>query len=173
MKLHFLYSNSIGKRLVLLALLPFFLGCEKDDICDPATSSTPELIVKFYNAETSAERNATNLTVIANGQTEFITYGTTNKIKLPLDITQDGTTYRFILNGADTDATNDNSDELTFTYTRGDLYVSRACGYKKIFNLTNTVSDLVTPDTDNWIESVVINQPSVTNTNETHLKIYF
>jgi hypothetical protein len=70
-------------------------------------------------------------------------------------------------------SSNDNIDILTFNYQRVDEYVSRACGYKTLFTLNSTNPITVTPDSDNWIQSVVVSQPNIENENETHIKIYF
>lgn len=164
------------KQLIILFLLAFSLsGCEKDDICDPATSTTPSVVIEFYDADSpNTLQTVTNLRIVANGVADAVP-GTTgvSKIKVPIRTTADSTTFDFIQNGADTDTTNDNTDVVTFTYTRETLYVSRACGYKVIFDLTNTNANLVTPDADNWIENIVISQPNIETENETHIKIYF
>lgn len=35
--------------LLILALVWISSGCEKDDICDPATATTPLLVIDFYD----------------------------------------------------------------------------------------------------------------------------
>jgi hypothetical protein len=76
----------------------------------------------------------------------------------------------FALNGADNDPANDETVTLTFNYERSNVFISRACGYKTIFNLTNV---LPTDFTGTWISSLTIEQPNIINENETHIKIYF
>jgi hypothetical protein len=76
----------------------------------------------------------------------------------------------FVLNGADNDTANDETVTLTFNYERSNVFISRACGYKTIFNLTNV---LPTDYTGTWISSLTIEQPNVINENETHIRIYF
>lgn len=164
------------KKILLLILITITLsGCEKDDICDPATATTPSLVIEFYNAASPNNlQNVTNLKVISPGFTNPI-LGTTgvSKITIPLKTSENTTSFEFIENGGDDDISDDNTDVLQFTYNRTNIYVSRACGYKVNFDLTNTNTNILTPDTDNWIQSIVIAQPNIENENETHIKIYF
>ena len=164
------------KQLIVLLLITFSLaGCEKDDICDENTSTTPSVVIEFYDAASpNTLKNVTNLKVVASGFTEALT-GTTgvSKIKVPLRTDLDATTWEFIAAGSDDDTTNDNTDLLNFTYLRETIYVSRACGYKVVYDLTNSNTNLVATDTDNWISSIAIIQPNIDTENETHIKIYF
>lgn len=164
------------KQLIILLLITFSLaGCEKDDICDENTSTTPDVVIEFYDAASpNTLKNVTDLKVVANGFTAALT-GTSavSKIKVPLQTNLDATTWQFIQNGLDTDATNDNQDILNFTYTRETVFVSRACGYKIVYDLTNTNTNLVATDADNWIDHITIIQPNIDTENETHIKIYF
>jgi Family of unknown function (DUF6452) len=168
-------SLKIMKRIFLLLFAVSLAGCEKDDICDETTSTTPQVVIEFYNAASpNTLRNVSNLKIVADGFTTALS-GTTgvSKIKVPLQINAETTTWQFIENGLDTDATNDNTDVLTFNYGHTDVFVSRACGYKTIFNLTNSNTNLVTTDADNWIDNITIIQPNIETENETHIKIYF
>lgn len=83
------------------------------------------------------------------------------------------TTLNFIQNGSDANVSNHNIDAVTFNYATNDVYISRACGYKTIFQLNATNGVDVTPDTANWIQSSVVSQPNIQNENEVHVKIYF
>jgi hypothetical protein len=163
------------KQLLVLLLTVFMLsGCEKDDICDPATTTTPMAVIEFYNANNqTALKNVTNLVVIAPGFTEGFLFTGVSKIKVPLKTMENATQLQFVENGGSEATSDDNIDVVQFTYTTSDLFVSRACGFKRIFNLTNTNSNLITPDTDNWMTSAVITQPNIETENETHIKIYF
>ena len=57
------------KQLFLLLLLSvFFSSCEKDDICDTNTPTTPKIVIEFYDvANPTTLKNVTNLGVIAPG----------------------------------------------------------------------------------------------------------
>lgn len=163
------------KQLFLLIFITVFLsGCEKDDICDVNTPTTPKVVIEFYDtANPTTLKNVTNLGVIAPGFTNGFGFTATSKIKVPLKTFEDSTVLYFIKNGSIAPSSDDNSDSVTFNYTRKTEYVSRACGYKTLFTLNSTNPITVTPDSDNWIQSVVVSQPNIENENETHIKIYF
>ena len=174
------------KKIFLLLLVAFsFSSCEKDDICDAATSTTPRLVIEFYDSliATPTLKNLTNLKAVASGMSDGLVFNTTlsvtnplryvtntSKIYLPLDPSASTTTYTLTNNFGDTSA---NADVLTFNYTKNEVYVSRACGYKYLFNLTNSNTNILTPDTDNWIKNIIIVKPNLETENEVHIKIYF
>lgn len=167
------------KKIFLFLLIAFsFSGCEKDDICDAATATTPRLVIDFYdiNTTTPTLKPVTNLGIVAPPLTTGISFNGVTRIYVPLKTTEDTTTMYFIQNGADTDATNDNTDILTFNYSRNNVYISRACGYKTLFNL-NSISGIVqteplTPD-GTWIKNIVVVKPNLETENEVHVQIYF
>ncbi|NJM80828.1 MAG: hypothetical protein HC854_16675 [Flavobacterium sp.] len=66
---------------------------------------------------------------------------------------------------------NDFEDIITFNYTKEDIYISRACGFRTVFNLND--ADPVITIVDDWIKDIEVIQPSIENENETHVKIYF
>jgi hypothetical protein len=164
------------KIIGLLTLIFLFAGCEKDDICDPGTATTPNLVIEFYDySQPTLTKNVVGLKVTGDGMTTaFTTFNGTSKINIPLKTTQDSTKFSLVLNSTST--TSSNEDFLQFNYTPSDVYVSRACGYKKIFELNATdgviQSDPATPDTF-WIKDIKIQTNSINNQNEVHIKIYF
>jgi hypothetical protein len=152
----------------------FFSSCEKDDICDTATPTTPKVVIEFYNAlATTTTKNVTNLKITATGFTSELKYNGVSKITVPLKTFADVAALNFNLNGSADPTSDDNSDEIVFNYTRKTVYVSRACGYKTLYILNTTNPVTVTPDANNWIQSVTVSQPNIENENETHVKIYF
>jgi hypothetical protein len=163
------------KQLFLLIFVTIFLSsCEKDDICDVNTPTTPKVVIEFYDAANPTTlKNVTNLGVIAPGFTNGFEFTATSKIKVPLKTFEDTSVLYFIKNGSVAPTSDDNSDSVIFNYTRKTEYVSRACGYKTLFTLNSTNPITVTPDSNNWIQSVVVSQPNIENENETHIKIYF
>lgn len=163
------------KRIFLLLLASFFFsGCEKDDICDTATPTTPKVVIEFYdNADPTELKNVLNLGVIAPGFTNGLGFANASSIKVPLKTFQDSSVLYFIQNGSADPTSDDNQDEVTFNYTRKTAYVSRACGYKTTFTLDATNPVTVTSDANNWIQNVIVSQPNIENENETHVKIYF
>lgn len=166
------------KILLLLIIAASFSGCEKDDICIDET--TPRLIVEFYDVSNpTLAKNVVNLKVKGvNNALELGVFNAVNKVELPLDITQDTTKYSLILNSTGSLGT-PNEDFLEFNYTRQDVFVSRACGFKTIFTLNPSpngviVTDSATPDLF-WIqpENINIETTNITTENEVHIKIYF
>ena len=126
-------------QLLFICLLTVtFSSCEKDDICDATTDTTPKLIVEFYDIlNPSIKKNVTNLAVKELNTTENITFTGVSKIQIPLKTNQDFTKYSFILNS--TNANINNEDFLQFNYARQTIFVSRACGFKTNFTLDSTI----------------------------------
>ena len=163
------------KKLFLVVVISiFFSSCEKDDICDANTPTTPKVVIEFYDfANPTTLKNVTNLGVIAPGFTNGFGFTAVSKIKVPLKTFQDTSILYFIKNGSIDPTTDDNLDEITFNYSRKTVFVSRACGYKTLFTLNTTNPITVTPDSNNWIQNVIVSQPNIENEDETHIKIYF
>ncbi len=162
------------------------LSCEKDDICAETTPTTPQLILRFYDI---LEQEETKMV------TDFIAYGlddnndvvifddlfitTTDSLVIPLRTEANAT--RIVLhrdydvddNGTPDDTTDDialgNTDVINITYQREDVYVSRACGYKSIFN---NIAISIETDADNWVLNSETLNANITNENSAHVKIY-
>lgn len=153
-----------------------FSGCEKDDICDANTSTTPRLVIEFYDINNpSVLKTVTNLEVIGEGMTEALISGNNKStISIPLKTTENTTSYRFILNSGTSSIQNE--DQIKFDYTHENLYVSRACGYKTIFTLNPinpyTHTDATLAD-GLWIKAISIEKSNIENESKTHVKIYF
>ena len=166
------------KKILSLLLLVIITtsSCEKDDICSATTSTTPRLVIQFYDINNSSVlKNTSNLKIIGDGMTDELDInGNANTVSIPLKTTEISTTYRFVLNSNST--TFINEDVIRFDYTKENLYVSRACGFKTIFNLDPakpyTHSDATVPDLL-WIKAITVEEKSIDNENETHVKIYF
>lgn len=172
---------------IFLVIAFSFSSCEKDDICDANTSTTPRLVITFYEINNPSILNkVTKLKVIGEGMTEGIVFNSANddskyltnesSISIPLKTDSNSTTYSFILNYGNADSSLVNEDKIKFDYTRENLFVSRACGYKTIFSLdpTNpyTHTDGAVPDFL-WIKAISVEKSNIENENETHVKIYF
>lgn len=102
-----------------------------------------------------------------------------DNIELPLIIGDEGviTTTRFVLekdtnlrlNDDDTD--DSNTDIIELSYTSEFQYVSRACGYKSIFNnLDINVEE--GDDVSFWINNIEVVQTTVNNENTVHVRIF-
>jgi hypothetical protein len=170
------------KKLLLLLLLIFsFSSCEKDDIC--AEETTPRLIMEFYDVTNpTVKKNVTSLKVTGyisdtvQKPIPLATFNAVNKIELPLRITEDVTKYSLILNSTSTSVT-PNTDILEFKYTRQNVFVSRACGYKTIFTLNSPIgvtrTDSNTIDDGFWMQNINTQTTNITTENEVHIKVFF
>ncbi|MFV0564496.1 MAG: DUF6452 family protein [Flavobacteriaceae bacterium] len=168
-----------GFIILIPAIIGIALSCERDDICAESTSTTPSLIIDLYNADnTENKKNVAGLYVIGIGQDEALSgyeIVSVNQLVLPLRTDADSTQYTLrkntTLNDDGTiDTTSGNVDTLTIKYHRNELYVSRACGYKTIFeNLSITIVE----DSDNWMKSreLLLDTNTIENETETHFKI--
>jgi hypothetical protein len=177
------------KLISFLMLLGFtFSSCEPDDICDPATPTTPRMLIEFYDiSNPSVKKNVTNLKVIgvgmangvefnpsSSGDAKYVT--NSNSILLPLNTEADIVNYEFILNYGNKNPLLVNTDLLEFKYSRENFYVSRACGFKTNFTLDFnnpfTLTD-TTPIDGKWMQYVVVTKNNITLENETIIKIFF
>ena len=167
------------KKISILVLLvtAIFSGCEKDDICAETTPTTPRLIIDFYDfTNPTLTKSVTNLGVIGEGLDTVILFNGVSKVQIPLDLTKDISNYQFILNYGNSNAAFINTDILQFDYTRNNVFVSRACGYKTLFTLSETSpftqTDATTPD-GLWMKNITVLQSNINNEDETHLSISF
>ena len=165
--------------LLVLALALFFSSCEKDDICDANTATTPRLVIQFYDfANPSVLKNVTNLKVVGAGMTDGIIFNGTettsgNTISIPLKTNDVTTSYTFTLNSGNSNPALVNVDNIQFDYTTSDVFVSRACGFKTIFMLNPTNPYTHTIAADKWIKYISVEKSNIENENETHIKIFF
>jgi len=168
--------------LFLLVFACSLSSCEKDDICDANTSTTPRLVISFYDVNNaSVAKSVTDLTIIGEGMTEGITFsGSTlingNTVSIPLQTDVDATTFRFILNFGNTNPAAVNEDIVRLNYTRKNEFVSRACGFKTTY-LLDPVTPFVHTDgataNGKWINTIAVKNSTIETENETHLEIFF
>jgi hypothetical protein len=164
------------KRLLFLVVLLFlFQGCEKDDICTPKTPTTPRLIIEFYDSvNTSVKKVVANLKAEGEGADTALTFDLVSTIELPLKTNEDFTQYKLTINS--TSATEANIDSIRINYTRNDIYISRACGFKTNFdlNLFNPIEN-TNPigDPEFWIETIEIIKNKIETEDDVHIKMYF
>lgn len=164
------------KILFLLAICTLsFSSCEKDDICDGNTATTPKLVVTFYDKNNMSKlKNVTQLKVIGEGMTNYYLFDAESEIKLPLKTIATSTKFSFQLNSGDESIAN--TDTIEFNYATSDIFVSRACGFKTLFTLTPT-SPFIHTDSSVadglWINSITVETANIQTEDETHIKIYF
>lgn len=164
--------------LPLLLILSLW-SCERDDICGSTTATTPHLIIRFYNINDITETKAVRrMDVTAEGNPKFIVSDkTTDSIVLPLriDALDNLNTSRFVLTkDRDYDTDNDpntvsNADIIEVNYTPELIYVSRACGYKSVFNNLSAGHD---SDLNNWIIDIQVINDTINDENAAHINIY-
>jgi hypothetical protein len=148
-----------------LVFVSITLSCERDDICAEGTPTTPQLIIRFNNlSEQDQSKNVTSLKISGINDlgeelvlTDFNVV-TTDSIVLPLRTNTNSTRFKlhkdFAIddNGTPEDTSDDfetgNPDFITITYTTEQIYVSRACGFKTIFNDLDIDIEI---DSDNWM----------------------
>ena len=176
------------KYLIILFLFScvLFTG-EKDDICEDGAAVTPQLIITFYdNDEMTEKKNVENLYFFGLDESnepvifENSEISTTDSIAFPLRTDINVSKIVFFRNAfindngtpddtSDDDIDTDNQDIINFNYTREEIYVSRACGFKMNFL---ELSPTLETDADNWILGSEIINPIVENEISAHVKIY-
>lgn len=150
----------------------FIVGCEKDEIC--LEEITPKLIIRFYDIENPNEyKQVSKINVQIEGVEGdyFNVSTTTDSIAIPIKVTEDITRFKLIINQNDADDTNDNTDIFDLNYIREDIFISRSCGYKTVFN---EVTTKLNTDSDNWIKKIetVANPQNILNQKSNHVKIF-
>jgi len=181
------HSQILSYCLLLLALAFMVHSCERDDICSNDTETTPRLIIRFYDiANPDSFKNIQDVRVQGVDNDELVSsdYNGTkdlDSLVLPLKTTDMVTEYRIhsnyaVNNNGTPDDTSDdfiegNEDIIRIEYALDQIYVSRACGYKSIFE---NVEILPQDDGDNWIQYVqpVNDIQTIENERAAHFKIY-
>ncbi len=143
--------------VLIVVVLATFYSCENDDIC--LESTTPQLIIRFYDVSNPTVKKSVNsLNVWIAAKDSIIKNKATDSIAIPLNTNTTNTVYRF--------SSANKIDDLSFTYQKGEVYISRSCGFKSIFqNLTATKSS------SNWIQQVIITNPTIENEKNAHISI--
>ncbi|MGI9530862.1 DUF6452 family protein [Lutimonas sp.] len=166
--------RKIYSSLFMLILLVIIPGCERDEIC--LEDITPKLIVRFYNNDIPSEvKSVINLKVEIEGIDGEYTNESisllTDSIAIPLVVTENQTKFILTLQGDTSAGTEDNIDTLFVSYDQQDLFVSRSCGYKTVFNNANPV---INNDNDNWMKELEITKDplEIIDENKAHVKIY-
>jgi len=166
------------KTIALILILTVFISCEKDDICSSETGTTPKLVLRFYDITDQEETKAVpNLLVYGlNNFNEIVFFDhigstTSNTDSITIPLRTDDNLTRFVVHRdlEVGDFETGNIDVITANYEREEVYVSRACGYKDIFN--NLALNLET-DSDNWVINSEILNTTVNNETTAHVKIY-
>ncbi len=158
----------MNKNILYIVLFAcIFSACEKDDIC--LSPTTPKLILRFYDTSDPLTLKApTNLSIWAEGKDTLATFKNVSldSVYLPLNTNTSQTVYNF-----KTSTTGNIADNLynkiTISYTTEEIFVSRSCGLKSIFNTVTITSDT------GWFQSFTPNSiTTIDNETSAHVKIY-
>jgi len=169
------------KTITTLIFLLLIISCEKDDICTTPNADTSHLVIRFYdylNPDTPKE--VTDLLIV--GVDNTLSYGaesTRDSIAIPLRFLENNTSFRLIKdyaiddNGTPTDSSDDfatgNEDVIVLNYDNEELFISKACGFKNIFNNVNFGFN---SDADNWILSSNVVNTKIENEDNAHIHIF-
>jgi len=161
------------KKIILLFIFTTItMGCGKDDICPEETLTTPKLVIVFKSdINQTISKTVTNLTVttiIDNETVNIIKSVTTDSITITMNTAMDFTLFQLIKNN--TNENEGNTDNLTFSYERENVYLNRACAFKAIYH--NLVSELEVVENENWIKNITVNEFTVEDETKTHVTIY-
>ncbi len=158
----------IGLLFVLIANY----SCERDDLCPETTQTTARLVIEAFDVSLPDDsKNVFGLRIEGiddegNGIGVLDGYNvvTSNELILPLRTDSDVTKYKLHQdytvndNGTPDDTGDDfiegNEDIITITYIREEVFVSRACGYRTVFNNVQIRIDVDDVDNDEWIFSI-------------------
>lgn len=177
------------KVLLVFIIILLISSCEKDDICDASTPTTPRLIIKFYDNQNPAKVRTVKdlkITSLVDGIEKPIVFEKSRTeilndtmVALPLKIIENFTKYKFIFNSNAENISLISKDDLTFNYIRKNEFVSRACGFKTLFEMNASnqnpiiINEVPGTTSGNWIKGIQITQPKIYNENETHIKVFF
>ena len=167
-------------RLILIVSIIFLTGCEKDDICPESTQTTPRLVITFYDIDNTQERkNIESLAVYAVRDNELVLIEdisgiTTDSIAIPLRNDIGVSNFKFIKNySVENDVMFGDSNHIYIDYEINDVFISRACGFIANYSITTLLNyDLMAdPPITGWITGYEIINSTVTNENQSHVKI--
>ena len=154
------------KYYLLLTLIALLVSsCEKDDFCiEPIT---PNMVIRFYNATNITQtKSVEDLSVTPEGFDELYSNANLDSILIPLDVTSNQIIYNL--------SSESNIDVITINYDVEEVFVSRSCGFKAIFNNVSVSSDV----SNDWIIGLTetlentITIPTIDNETAAHVKIF-
>ena len=171
-------KDFIYKHIAFILIITITLtSCERDDLCPQDTPITPQLFIEFFDndnpTELLAPRNLVIIeegTVLEEGGTNFIA-GISTSVLLPLRTDTDQTRYEFILNAVDaTNENPENTDTFVIDYERTEEFLSKACGFRVIFNGVDAQD--FEGDDGAWIQNIELINTSITDETEAHISIF-
>ncbi|MAL61016.1 MAG: hypothetical protein CMC14_13310 [Flavobacteriaceae bacterium] len=156
-----------------LFLMALFIGCTRDDICPEDTATTPLLYIEFRDITDRESTKAVQdlLIYVNNADSTLVTTSAINdtEVLIPLDTELNLSSFLFEYNS--TSEEDHNFDAISFNYSREEVYINRACGFKVIYN--DLFVDLEKETLNgNWILDTEILKSTIDNENEVHITIF-
>ena len=158
-------------KLILSLFFIFFIlnSCEKDDICIEDEIGTPRIILSFYDKiDKNLRKPVENLLIKGLEKEDTLDIFSGDSIAIPLKNDSNLSKYEFIINAGEEKS---NNDTIHILYSRYDLYINRACGFKSNFILNNPPT-LIFNNHNPWIDEIIKLKDTVLNENHSHLAIY-
>lgn len=166
-----------------MALVTVLFTCEKDDICPAEVDKTPSLVIEFRNISSQdSKKGVPTLKITGIGNDDELYEGDKNLVTINLPLKTDTDSTKFVLhsgykvddNKTPDDTSDDkilgNKDTITISYTRANQFISRACGFKTVFNNPKITT---TEDTSNWLRLTEPVSENQTIENEKNAHFYF
>ena len=154
---------------VLCMVLIIIYSCEKDDFCliNPVTSN---LVIRLHDASNEDDtKTLDSLFVWAEGR-DTIYDGTTaiDSLAIPLNTLASNTVYHL----SQMEDGKELLETFTIEYTIEDVFVSRSCGFRVVFNDV-TITRNTTGNTNTWISSFSPETlTTIDNQENAHIKIF-
>ena len=156
-------------KFFLYALAYLLISCEKDDICIEDEIGTPKMIISFYDkVDKNLKKPVENLLIKGLEREDTLDIFSGDSIALSLKNNSNFSKFEFILNSGNE---NKNNDTIHFIYSRYDIYINRACGFKSNYILNDPPAILINKNNP-WIDQIIKLKDTVLNENNSHLAIY-
>jgi len=151
------------------------LACEKEDICDGEVA-TPNVKIAFFDRANSEilkpfYRMKCYVKPENSKDTLFLIFSNVSEIKLPLNINKEQTIWNLQLTQITNNDTLVSTEQMIFNYIPKAEYVSKACGYKTVFNQFSI--SLNNNQTNGWITNLTPLSNNIINEQNPHAKIYY
>lgn len=161
-------------QLLILMISVFSLSsCEKDDIC--IAGDTPKLRIGFYDTNNRSQaKEPQDLLIIGMDKSTILSTMVPAdnegfELLIPLNPSEEATSYYFVQNAELIDGTLSGAVELIeISYNIKAQYISKACGFIANYEQLSMQQQSV----PSWIQEISVEQTSVINENEVHVKIY-
>ncbi|MBT4231737.1 MAG: hypothetical protein HOL18_05180 [Flavobacteriaceae bacterium] len=161
--------KTLKNNRILLGLFVFLLSCEPDDICLTSIEDTPRLIIGFYDKNTGELKEVTNLKIQGHDNEEVYIFQTLDSIGIPIKNSDNLTTYSLTKDFNENTLNSGNNDNLHINYSYNWEYISRACGFKTTYELTNLI---IENDSNNWILDTDLINNNIIDEKNIHVKIF-